>query len=145
MSRSSKRRGDFEPGRSSPGAAPRIEPLGPHVLLISLEGYLDEDLAPAIAEALDRHLRASATPVHVCWDVERVDNYHSDVRVKITRALLANREKVASVKVLVRSKIVKMGVAVANLALGGLVRAYESRAEFTRAVARAEAGDGPQR
>lgn len=118
---------------------PRVVFVTPPVLLVTLEGYLEATTGHAIATAIDRGLEASRGRIHLFFDLERVDNYRSEVRTGLTRILLARRPKVASIQVLTRSKIVKMGVAVANLTLGG-VRTFESRVAFERALAQAKAG-----
>lgn len=120
----------------------RVELVAPNVVLIAVEGYLEAATGHSLAAALDRRLEASRGAVHVFCDVERVDNYHSDVRTELTRVLLAHRPKIASMQVLVRSKIVKMGVAVANLSLGGLIRSCESRSLFEGALAQVKAEGG---
>lgn len=119
---------------------PRVVVVTPHVLLVTLEGYLEAATGHAIAATIDRRLEASRGRLHLFFDLERVVNYHSEVRTGLTRVLLARRPKVASVQVLTRSKIVKMGVAVANLTLGDVVRTFESRVAFEGALAQAKAG-----
>lgn len=146
MRRKGAAAGEHAPGEgAAPGVVASMESLGPRVFLATLRGYLDADAARALSAELERRIAASAEPLHVYWDLSAVTNYHSDVRVELTRVFAANRPKVASVVVLTQSKLVTMGVAVANLALGGLVRPVKTRAEFETLIAQARVGVAPAR
>ena len=69
-------------------------------------------------------------------DFWSMPTYDSPLRLDLTSWLLDHRPRVAELHVLTRSRIVTMGVAVANLALGGLVTNHRTRAPFDEAVAR---------
>ena len=75
-----------------------------------------------------------ASRVDVFFDVEGLTSYDSGLRTGMTKGLLADRERIASLRVLVRAKIVAMGVSVASLALGGIVTTVRERSAFKAAL-----------
>jgi hypothetical protein len=100
------------------------------VIVITMSGNVDAASAKRIAGALNAQLEAAGGPVRTFWDLEALERYHSDVRVLCTQALLRNWANVAGLQTLAKNRIVKMGVAVANVALRGKIKNTESRAEF---------------
>ena len=99
-------------------------------LLVTMSGHVDSNVGRRLAASLHTTLEGAAAPVRTFWDLEQLEHYHSDVRVLCTQSLLRNWAKVLCIQTLARSRIVKMGVAVANVALQGRVRNTESRTEF---------------
>lgn len=106
------------------------------VLRVDLRDYLSEALGHILVEVLEAEFE-SAESLHLFFDAEKLDAYHSYVRIGVTGALLNNLGKLASVQVLARSTLVFMGVAVANLALQGRVKTFGTRAEFDAVYAAA--------
>lgn len=121
----------------------RCEEPAPGVLLITARGHIAaEGIAAVIAwrnEAVRR-----------CGQVDLFDNayevngYDSAVRTRATEWSAANRAAIRSQHILLRSKIVAMGVSLANIALGGRVAVYTMPNGFDRelglAVTRARLG-----
>ena len=107
---------------------------GDGVVIITMNGDLDAAIAKQIANALHGHLQAATEPVETFWDLEHLERYHSDVRVLCTQTLIRNFSNVVGLRTLATNRIVKMGVAVANVALRGRVVNTESRAEFDEAL-----------
>lgn len=100
-----------------------------------MRGHARDAQGLALAEALRQSLQRGRR--HTFWDLEQLERYDSGVRVHATQALLDNRAHVICVKVLAKSKIVRMGVAVANLALGGMIENLDTRLLFERALSQA--------
>jgi hypothetical protein len=61
-------------------------------------------------------------------------SYDTDLRTELTAALARERKCIGCLHVLVRSKIVAMGVSVANLALGGIITIHGSAPSFHAAL-----------
>jgi hypothetical protein len=80
--------------------------------------------------------RLLATPerIQVFFDLGELLSYDSAARVSVTDWLLTNRARIVSIHVLTRSKLVGMGVAVANLALGGMMVVHREPAPFNVAL-----------
>ena len=98
-----------------------------------MSGNLDAVVGKRLAAALSTYLQNASVPVRSFWDLEALVNYHSDVRVLATQALVRNWSKVGDLLTLATNRVVKMGVAVANVALRGRVKNTENRQEFERA------------
>jgi hypothetical protein len=114
--------------------------LAPRVVLFVFRGHLDPPLGKHIAASMQRHARALPDPLTLFIDAETLSGYDPPVRTDMTNAILGERERFEIVQVLALSRLVRMGVAVANLALGGLLRAHGKRADFERAL-RSSLGD----
>ena len=54
-------------------------------------------------------------------------NYDSELRTEWTRWLLRNRARLEDIQIVAGSKIVAMGVSVANVALGGIIQSHPKR------------------
>lgn len=111
----------------------RIRRPLPEVLVFIEEGHLDGAFASLIAEASNNALKCPE-PLHLFVDAYDLVSYTPDVRKGPTDWLMANRSRVAVQHMLVRSKITKMGLSVASLALGGLLKGHASRATFRLAL-----------
>jgi hypothetical protein len=104
----------------------------PHVALITHEGVAHEAfVAPVLAEIAQR----GRCPLVLAVDAEALSSYETGFRKLWTDWLAANPP--SAILVLSHSRLVAMGVAVANAALGGAIRAFSSRAEFEQALAEA--------
>jgi hypothetical protein len=113
----------------SPQGWASLSTYGP-VVVIKMSGNVDAAAGKRLAASLHTVLVKAAEPVRSFWDLGDLVNYHSDVRVLCTQALVRNWSKVANLQALATNRVVKMGVAVANVALRGRLRNTESRDEF---------------
>lgn len=102
------------------------------VMVLKVIGHLDR---PMGLHVLDIASRAAATVkrLHIFCDWAEMSGYESDVRSAFTQWAATNRSKV-TFHLLVGSKLVAMGVSVANLALGGILVGYTNRASFDAAL-----------
>jgi hypothetical protein len=71
--------------------------------------------------------------VSMFFDTENLESYHSDLRIRLTERLARDRGR-PTLSVLVRSKLVAMGVSVANLALRGAVVSHSNRSSFVTSL-----------
>lgn len=118
-------------GRAEVGSA------GPGVVLIVLSGRVDADMAGHVTtriRAVFEQQAAAGSQFHAFWDLGQLEHYHPSLRVECTRALREHFAHVASIHALSTSKIVRMGVAVANLALDYRIKAYNQRLHFEHAL-----------
>jgi hypothetical protein len=102
----------------------------PHasLLVVALRGHGEAAFAAPIVDAYEQ--LAKGGPVHLFFDAEDLTNYDSPLRTELTARFFPDRARLASFEVLVRSRLVAMGVSVANLALGGVVKMSADRAHF---------------
>jgi hypothetical protein len=105
----------------------------PGFLIFQLVAHGDKSFVEPIVMGFQRsldHLR----PVQMFVDAELMTSYDSELRTEVTAALLEQRSSIESLHIVVRSKIVAMGVSVANLALGGLMTIYKEPDRFLEAL-----------
>lgn len=85
--------------------------------------------------------------VYCFADAYELNDYEKGLREGFTTWFKQHRLELAGIRVLVKSPIVKMGVSIANLALGGFVQSYLARLpyemELTRASKESALGRGP--
>jgi hypothetical protein len=91
----------------------------PQVMVMSLQGYGEADFAGPTLEAYDS--LSKTEPIFFFADAENLVNYDSRLRTEMTSRFFPDRKRFGTLTVLLKSKIVAMGVSVANLALGGIV------------------------
>jgi len=109
----------------------------PGVLVLRYEGHLVVEAAKQILTARAQAVRNARGPVqefHDWWDMP---SYDSGSRTLLTEHTIQDRARLAGVHLLVSSKIVRMGVTVASIPLGGLLVPYEARSLFEHAQRRA--------
>ena len=122
--------------RSTAGGSVRVFRSGPGRLSMVFRGSLVDDDGTFIAAWLDEVL---PTCEHAVIDValDELDSYTSAVRIRTQQALARHGQRWTTVVCFVRSRIVAMGVAVANFALGGRIQACTDRESFERAIEQA--------
>ena len=105
----------------------------PHIELIRCEGH-------ARAAHIDLVLENRETIVAECGrialfdDLEEMNGYDSGVRLKLTDWGKKHLGQIVAFHILTRSRLVAMGVTVANLALGGHIQAHTQRRAFEEAL-----------
>jgi len=107
-----------------------------NVVYEQVTGYLEKDIVAKITAPIDRLIAVGNKPV-IFNDWWELTGYDSDARLKLTDWIFWIRGKIIGSHILVRSKIVSMGVSIANLALGGMLTVYTDRSEFTLAYHKA--------
>jgi hypothetical protein len=102
------------------------------VLVFQIAAHGDKAFVAPIVAGFERSLRHA--PVQMFVDVELMTAYDTELRTEVTAALARERKRIGCLHILVRSKIVAMGVSVANLALGGIMTIYGSAPPFHHAL-----------
>ncbi|MBL9009280.1 MAG: hypothetical protein JNJ46_33780 [Myxococcales bacterium] len=110
----------------------------PDVLLVRLTGHFDRKLGAFMLDAATQGL-AQHKRMQIFCDWSDATGYDSDVRVTFTSWAASHQER-AKLSLLVTTKIVAMGVSVANLALGGALQVFNNRAAFESALRAAKSG-----
>jgi hypothetical protein len=100
---------------------------GPSVLVLALRGFGDVAFAEPILKAFDALSKRDS--VHLFIDADGFVNYQSPLRTQLTTGFFPYRRRL-SLQILLSSKLVAIGVSVANLALGGIVTTLTDRARF---------------
>ena len=96
--------------------------LAPRVYMTEVRGFLTRPMSQLIMKQAEP-LYAIGGTVHGFHNWFAMDNYDSVCRVELTSWVLSHRDQ-SGLYIGVRSRMVAMGVAVANLALGSLIRVH---------------------
>jgi len=108
-------------------------------LVTRVEGYLSDSAAAMIESALIRVVKEDGR-IEAFHDWERMSDYDSSARSRLTNAALRVRKSTTAVHFVVRSRVVAFGVQVANAVVGNL-RVHRDRRSFEAALRAAlEAG-----
>ncbi len=121
------RRAEF---RDEEGSVHASEPQA-GVLHYVVEGRLSPGLVERFIEFAEQSPGDKMRFFHDWWEV---DGYDNQARYTLTSWSLKHRKQIESADILTRSKIVKMGVSVGNIALGGLAKLHDSPASFRQAL-----------
>jgi len=108
----------------------------PAVVLTRITGHFSADMQDSFLRPTNEAIARGARVV-VFHDWEAMTGYDTSVRQDLTRWSLTQRAHIASINILVRSKIVAMGVATAGLTLrlGGMhLCSYTARSAFLSAL-----------
>jgi hypothetical protein len=103
--------------------------LAPGVIMDRCAGRATAEFARGIAENIGAVI-AAGHKVTVFADWELLEGYDTAARVELTEWTAKHRHEMDSVHVLLRSKIIAMGVAVGNLAAGGVTKTYVDREKW---------------
>ena len=123
--------------KESPKGAVWLYDLANGVLYTQAAGHWEMPVAERFKTFGDRHFARKQAMVHV-HDWEDVTDYDSPVRPYLTQWVVENRQYLKEVHLLVRSPLVAMGVAAANVvtsAQGVSMHSYRDRAVFEKVVA----------
>ena len=101
-------------------------------VVVRVHGY--EEFGPVAARRMDAVL-GDAGKIAIFFDFTDAPRYESGLRVFWTQWLQSHLRSITKMHIVVRSKMVAMGVSVANLALGGIIQTHTHRAgAFERAL-----------
>jgi hypothetical protein len=128
---------DLAPGLlSTPAGSVECSEPAPGVLVVVARGHLEASLVPPVLAWRDRAV-ARLGSIDIFDDGVDLKSYDSEARVLLTAWGKRNRDKVREHHILFRSRVVAMGISVANLALGGHIQTHTSRAAYEAALAAA--------
>ncbi|HKP63936.1 MAG TPA: hypothetical protein VJV78_44685 [Polyangiales bacterium] len=110
--------------------------VSPGVYATEVGGYMTRDMAQLIIERAEPlyALRGRVYGFHNWFEME---NYESSCRVELTAWVLGHRDR-TELHIGLRSRLVAMGVSVANLALGSLIQVHSDMRSLASALATAQ-------
>ena len=106
----------------------------PHIELMRCEGYAQASHVDFVLSNRERILSRCGR-IAIFDDLEKLQGYDSDVRIRLSKWAREHRSQIVTFHILTRSKVVAMGVTVANLALGGRICAHAIRSAFDAELA----------
>ena len=105
----------------------------PHIELLRATGHANAEVADAILAHRDMIL-AECGRIAIFDDLEQAAGYESKVRTRLTSWTSQHRPQIANFHILTGSRLIAMGVAVANVALGGSIKVHLKRPDFEAAL-----------
>jgi len=126
-------------GMQEPRGSYEIYFPAPHVCLSRARGHISVAFAELVPAAFEAH-GSQAEPIVTFNDWEGVTSYDSEARRLLTIWTLSNARKLRTAEFLVRSRIVAMGIAAANLATKAIrlpLVSHTNRSDFEKSLARA--------
>lgn len=123
--------GDSE-WKTSRGVARVARPVE-GVILVTVTGHSSMDFYPLYTGEAEKLLSRGRS---LDWfaDYAEMTSYDSDIRLALSEFTNKYKAQLTTVGVLVKSRIVSMGVTVASLATGGKVSSFSDRAKFQASV-----------
>jgi hypothetical protein len=103
----------------------------PGVLWVRASGHASADFVTSVVTLRNAAVKAWGR-VTLFDDLDGLTGYDPGVRAGLTEWVNQNKGAVTAVHILVRSRVVAMGVGVANMVLRGVISAHSDRAVFDR-------------
>lgn len=129
----------------SPTGALRLDWNRQGAVLETISGFGSHEFATLITRRWDALRRAGALQILVLADFWDMPNYDSGFRVVQQEWGVKNRSfLIQPFHILTSSKLVSMGTAVTNLALGGIITTHTKRYSFDVEVKKAGLAPKPQ-
>jgi len=123
--------------RSTESGALRAWVLAPNVFVTQGEGHMTNDHCTFLEEYGEARIQEYDGKLYVFHDWRELTGYDSKTRVRLTAWSVAHRHVYQEVHLAVRSRIIAMGVQVANVAVGGIMRSHTGIATLEVELARA--------
>ena len=120
-------------GHRSDGSQLGLWSPAPTLLVIQVVGHGQEAFAAPILEEFDR-FAAGGARIHLFVDLQRMESYDGALRTRCTEHFRAHLQAFDGFHVWVESRFVAMAVAVANVALRGIITTHTTRPPFARAL-----------
>jgi len=106
----------------------------PHVLVLRFSGPLfDVAFSRVAVTVIHEFIAANRGKVDIFHDWEAMELYTTEARTELTELGLRVAARLNSLSVLVGSSLIKMGVTMASIKLGG-IRVFATREELDQAV-----------
>ena len=117
----------------------RIYAFDKAVYATEFSGHLEDRHVDLFLSYSEERIRLASGKLTVFHDWLEMTGYDSSCRKRITDWTVKHLSAYAVVHVALRSKLVAMGVQVANIALGGLVKTHQTRISLEAAIVAAVA------
>jgi hypothetical protein len=112
----------------------RITVYSPRVSLNVVRGSLDRELVRPLLESANGWLALGGAEIHGFNDWEAMTDYDLGGRVDITAWTLTHRRRFRGMHFLVQSRAVRIGIDIANFALGRFMTVPPDRHAFEEAL-----------
>jgi hypothetical protein len=114
----------------------RVWTLAKNLYVTQGEGHMQDDHAAFLEVYGGERLKQAGGKIYIFHDWMEMTGYDSQTRYRLTKWSAEYRASYEEVHLAVRSRIVAMGVQVANIALGGFMRVHTGIAGLELELAR---------
>jgi hypothetical protein len=120
--------------------------VAPRVAEYKVWGHFDVELADRLLAVIERDV-ARETRCVAFHDWSEMEDYETRARLRLTSWVIKNRQRYDAIHILSSSRLVGMGVTVANLSLGQFITTYntDQRGAFAGAMAEVVRAASPPR
>jgi hypothetical protein len=108
----------------------------PGVVMVTYQGIATEEVIPDVSAMLEEQILEHA-PIEFFIDAAGLTSYSTDFRKGWTVWLKANRPRITNVHMLVKSKLVEMGINIVNPLVGNYLVAHSHELSFNNALRKA--------
>ncbi|MBK7862725.1 MAG: hypothetical protein IPJ65_29770 [Archangiaceae bacterium] len=115
---------------------------GPQVAYLGFFGTAELMVTDPLFKELEAYLRQDRSLV-LFTDLSSVTDYETAFRERFTSWFRDHKSSISAVHALVGSGLVYMGIGVANIVLGGLIRPYRQRDAFEKVLTEASVMTAP--
>lgn len=115
----------------------------PWIVATRVQGHFEHAAARKLVE-LREEVLGDAPVISEFHDWMEMTGYDSASRHDLTRHSFEHRTSIASIHILTVSKIIQMGITVASIALGDMLKSYARREEFEALFASAREAHPPR-
>ncbi len=123
----------------------RVTVHSPRVCANVVVGVLDGEIVTPFLGVANEWLAEGGSGLHGFNDWEAMTDYDLGGRITVTRWTIAHRARFAGMHFLVASRAVRMGIDIANFALGRFMKIHPERRSFEDALRVELAAKGPAR
>lgn len=105
-----------------------------HLVINRYRGVAQTALAAPVLAELSRVAQTSSSGLWVMNDAEELTDYDSGFRQQWTEWIRLNRRYIKAFHLLHSSSVIRVGVKLANVIVGDLIKSYADRAAFDAAI-----------
>jgi hypothetical protein len=131
-----RERGTLFAERATPSGTLRAWALAPNVFATQGQGHMTNEHCAFIEDYGEARIREHEGKFYVFHEWTELTGYDTKTRLRLTAWAVAHRHAYEEVHIAARSRIIAMGVQVANIALGGFMRAHTGVAALEVELAR---------
>lgn len=114
----------------------RVWVLAKNLYVTQGEGHMQDAHCAFLEEYADERIRRAGGKLYIFHDWMDLTGYDTKTRYRLTTWSASHRAAFEEVHLAVRSRLVAMGVQVANIALGGFMRVHTGHASLEVELAR---------
>ena len=119
---------------STAGGAIEVTSPARHLIVNRFSGLAQDALAAPVLAELSRAVHSSSIGLCVMNDADDLTDYESGFRQQWTEWIRVNRRHLKAFHLLHSSSVIRVGVRLANIIVGDIIKSYPDRSAFDAAI-----------